>query len=286
MKLFLAFLLFFYFPCFVSASDDEESAESLTEGREIAPLPRTDERINGYREDYKKPKENLIELPKKYRKKEKEKEKPESVETFHETSLPNIPKPEIKPQPPQAQNPHPAEVKPIPEPTKTEPKPESVQTKPVQTFHETSLQPGYYGQTFDGLRDGKGKLVLENGDIYEGHWKEGKKEGHGIYVYANGIKYNGTWKNDKMDGFGSLIFPDGSSYYGEFEGGSISGTGTFKYADKAEYSGEWKNGKWHGRGCFKLANGREINAVFSDQQIVEFIVPEDSESPDQDKISE
>ena len=285
MKLFFAFLLFLSFPFFVSADDDAESAETLTEGREIAPLPQTDERINGYREDYKKPKESLIELPKKYRKKEKkkekEKEKPESVETFHETSLPNAPEPKAEP----SEEAEKTEENKIVSHETLSPKPEikpvqteSVQTKPVQTFHETSLQPGYYGQTFDGLRDGKGKLVLENGDVYEGHWKEGQKDGHGIYVYANGIKYNGTWKNDKMDGYGSLIFPDGSSYYGEFENGAISGTGTFKYADKAEYSGEWKNGKWHGRGRFRLANGREINAVFCDQQIVEFIkTEEDSE---------
>ena len=74
-----------------------------------------------------------------------------------------------------------------------------------------------------------------------------------------------------MDGYGSLIFPNGSSYYGEFRDGAISGNGTFKYTDKAEYSGGWKNGKWHGRGCFRLANGKEINAVFADQQVVALI---------------
>ena len=71
----------------LSASDDIESAESLTEGREIAPLPQTDERIDGYRKDYKKPSESLIELPKKYRKKEKEKEKEKNAEPGTETVL-------------------------------------------------------------------------------------------------------------------------------------------------------------------------------------------------------
>ncbi|MBR4490731.1 hypothetical protein IKP13_08885, partial [bacterium] len=193
MKTLATFL--FLIPLFLysSADDDIESAGSLAEGREIAPLPRTDERINGYREDYKKPSENLIELPKKYRKKEKEKEK----------------KPEEKPAAPELSE----------EAEKTEENknvshetlPPKQESKPVQTFHETSLppeplkpaekpkpKPGYYGQTFDGLRDGKGKLVLENGDVYEGNWKEGQKNGQGIYLYASGIKYNGTWKNDKM----------------------------------------------------------------------------------------
>ena len=99
MKILLTFLFFISLFFYSSASDDIESVESLTEGREIAPLPRTDERINGYREDYKKPSESLIELPKKYRKKEKEKEKTESVETCRGASLPNDPKPEIKPEP-------------------------------------------------------------------------------------------------------------------------------------------------------------------------------------------
>ena len=268
MKLFSVFLLSLYFTFFIAASDDLESVESLTEGREIAPLPQTDERINGYREDYKKPKESLIELPKKYRKKEKPKN--EKTELCEETAP--LPESVTKPSDKAEKTEQNKNVSHETLPPKAEPKPEQKPSKPVE-----KPKPGYYGETFDGLRDGKGKLVLENGDVYEGHWREGRKEGHGIYVYANGIKYNGTWKNDKMDGFGSLIFPDGSSYYGEFEDGAISGNGTFKYADKAEYSGEWKNGKWHGRGRFKLANGREINAIFCDQQIVELIKPEEDQ---------
>ena len=269
MKTAFALLFLILFSFYASAeSDDIESAETLTEGREIAPLPRTDERINGYREDYKKPKESLIELPKKYRKKDKEKKKTEPQKENLKLPESDGPKPSEEAEKTEENK----NVSHETLPPKADPGSEQ---KPAE---KPKPKPGYYGETFDGLRDGKGKLVLENGDVYEGHWREGKKEGHGIYVYANGIKYNGTWKNDKMDGYGSLIFPDGSSYYGEFEGGSISGTGTFKYADKAEYSGEWKNGKWHGRGRFRLANGREINAIFCDQQIVEFIkTEEDSE---------
>ena len=124
--------------------------------------------------------------------------------------------------------------------------------------------------------------MLANGDVYDGHWKEGKKEGHGVYVYASGVKYNGTWHSDKMDGYGSLLFPDGSSYYGEFSEGEISGTGTFNYTDKARYTGEWSKGKWHGEGRFRLANGRELHAIFAEQQIVQIIseLPEAPEKTD------
>ena len=259
MKTFFLFVFFVSFLFRVSASDDVESAESLTEGREIAPLPQTDERINGYREDYTKPKDSLIELPKKYRKKEKEKIKSSEKKVVFEEPSKASEDEAVKEKKVENRSEN------LPDETEKTAKagPESVE-KP-------KMKPGYYGETVNGVREGKGKLVLENGDFYEGHWENGRKHGQGIYVYASGIKYNGTWKNDKMDGYGSLIFPDGSSYYGEFKDGAISGTGTFKYADKAEYSGEWKNGKWHGRGRFRLAGGREINAVFRDQQIVEFI---------------
>ena len=160
---------------------------------------------------------------------------------------------------------------------------EYLRNAPAEKLQEKP-KPGYYGQTVDGIREGKGKLVTENGDFYDGEWKNGKKQGQGVYIYSNGVKYNGTWNNDKMDGYGSLIFPNGSSYYGEFRDGAISGNGTFKYTDKAEYSGGWKNGKWHGRGCFRLANGKEINAVFADQQVVALI--NDDEDPDSVPVSD
>ena len=45
MKVLLTFLFLVSVFFYSSASDDTESVESLTEGREIAPLPQTDERI-------------------------------------------------------------------------------------------------------------------------------------------------------------------------------------------------------------------------------------------------
>lgn len=256
-RLFL-FALFVFISFFLYAADDVDGFS--IEDREIEPLPQTDARINGYREDYKKPKVNLIQLPEKYRKKEKK----NKSETTKPLKTEQVSKPAV------------AETEPL---QNVQPEPEKPQTgKKTEVKPQEKPVPGYYGETVNGIREGKGRLVTENSDFYDGEWKNGKKHGHGIYIYSNGVKYNGTWNNDRMDGYGSLIFPNGSSYYGEFRDGAITGNGTFKYTDKAEYSGGWKNGKWHGRGCFKLANGKEINAVFDNQQIVEFIKDdEDSE---------
>lgn len=277
-KLFLLFFLTF----FSLQADDFD-----IENRSIGEMPeQCDERINGYREDYRKIDKELIQLPSKYRKKgrksqKKDENRPvpaavspaaipeENAETANGKALP--PAPEVSTD---------SAVKQTADRKKHEENQPVAEKEPETAEPKTA--PGYYGETFNGVRDGRGKLVLANGDIYDGHWREGKKEGHGIYIYASGVKYNGTWHSDKMDGYGSLIFPDGSSYSGEFSDGEISGTGTFNYTDKASYTGEWSKGKWHGEGRFKLPNGRELHAIFADQQIVRII----SELPGAPEASE
>jgi hypothetical protein len=47
--------------------------------------------------------------------------------------------------------------------------------------------------------EGKGKMVLVNGDIYEGDWKNGAKEGKGKFTWRNGNVYEGNWRNDRME---------------------------------------------------------------------------------------
>lgn len=211
----------------------------LMKGRDILPLPDTDERIDGYRKDYRKVKGSHIQFPSKYSQKKKE-----------------------------------AEIK--EEPVKVEKQVAAESDKPVIDKVEKQM-PGYSGEMVNGLREGKGKLVLENGDIYEGNWKNGKKSGHGIYLFANGIKYNGSWNEDLMDGEGSLIFPDSRKYYGNITKGKITGYGTFVYSDGARYEGCWKDGKWHGEGKFKLKDGRELKAIFVEQQVARIILEDEKD---------
>ena len=37
----------------------------------------------------------------------------------------------------------------------------------------------------NNLREGRGMLYYNNGDIYKGDWKDGKAEGKGIFYYNN-----------------------------------------------------------------------------------------------------
>lgn len=41
------------------------------------------------------------------------------------------------------------------------------------------------------LPHGKGKFIFQNNEIYEGNLKEGLFEGYGRYVHENGTKYMG-----------------------------------------------------------------------------------------------
>lgn len=229
---------------------DDKALETIY-GRSIGPLPQTDRRIDGYRPDYKKKKINHIQLTEK-----------ESAKIKAEEEQIRILKEKEKKKEQEKEQKHHEQQK--------------VQ-KPAEPERSA---PGYTGETVNGVREGKGRLVLENGDIYEGNWENGKKSGHGIYLFANGIKYNGNWSEDLMHGDGSLIFPDQSQYYGELKKGKITGYGMFIYADGAVYEGNWKDGRWHGEGCFKLRDGRSLKAVFADQQVVKILKEEEKDDTD------
>ena len=41
------------------------------------------------------------------------------------------------------------------------------------------------------MANGRGKLVHNDGDIYEGDWVNDKAEGRGTYLHSNGAKYDG-----------------------------------------------------------------------------------------------
>jgi hypothetical protein len=49
-----------------------------------------------------------------------------------------------------------------------------------------------------------GKLVLQNGDIYEGDFVENEFSGNGTYTFASGDKYVGEFRNGRYNGSGML----------------------------------------------------------------------------------
>jgi hypothetical protein len=70
---------------------------------------------------------------------------------------------------------------------------------PIDT---TPKIPGYIGDLKEGIKEGKGKLVYENGLIYEGEWKNNKRNGYGILTDNKKNTYKGYWKDDMRDSTG------------------------------------------------------------------------------------
>ncbi|TNV80923.1 hypothetical protein FGO68_gene265 [Halteria grandinella] len=58
--------------------------------------------------------------------------------------------------------------------------------------------------TFDAqlFLTGKGKMIAEEGEEYEGEWKQGKFHGPGTLKKSTGWSFTGYWKEDKMHGSG------------------------------------------------------------------------------------
>jgi hypothetical protein len=55
----------------------------------------------------------------------------------------------------------------------------------------------YDGNFLYGKRNGFGKMIYCDGDIYEGEWIDNEIKGKGIYSYKNGEKLDGVFLNGK-----------------------------------------------------------------------------------------
>lgn len=42
------------------------------------------------------------------------------------------------------------------------------------------------------MREGKGKMTMKNGNVYDGLFSKNKMQGNGTMTYANGDKYAGN----------------------------------------------------------------------------------------------
>ncbi len=68
---------------------------------------------------------------------------------------------------------------------------------------EAKGEDNFVGSFKDGLPDGKGKYIFQNGSTFEGNWNMGKKEGEGKYTFLlSGKKMvqKGFWLNDEYFG--------------------------------------------------------------------------------------
>jgi hypothetical protein len=115
----------------------------------------------------------------------------------------------------------------------------------------------YEGEFKNGLREGYGKYIYEDGSFYIGEWKNGLKNGKGIIYYKNyTIKYEGNFLNGLFSGYGKYINQDGSYYIGEWLLNKKYKEGTIYYKDNTiKYKGNFREDKFDGYGLYIEENG-------------------------------
>mmetsp|Transcript_12940 Transcript_12940/g.13052 ORF Transcript_12940/g.13052 Transcript_12940/m.13052 type:complete len:93 (-) Transcript_12940:240-518(-) len=76
--------------------------------------------------------------------------------------------------------------------------------KGQRTYYEEHYKDGsvYIGEWRDGKRDGRGKLVLSNGDTHDGEFKFDKRHGIGLSTWDSGDIYIGNYHEDDIHGIG------------------------------------------------------------------------------------
>ena len=136
---------------------------------------------------------------------------------------------------------------------------------------------------------GFGKMVFENGSVFEGNWNNGELRGQGKKIYsdgsiiegnfvadkivfgnnsyikwANGTSYRGqTDENGVFNGNGKFIFEDGTSYEGTFIDNHRTGFGKSDYND-SQYIGYYQGDYRTGKGDFSFSNGYEYKGNFQE----------------------
>jgi hypothetical protein len=83
----------------------------------------------------------------------------------------------------------------------------------------------YEGETVDGVREGRGRMVWPSGDSYEGMFSGGRANGEGCFRLVTGETYSGQFCDDQIVQ-GTRLSADGKQIYcGQFSRHSFEGFG-------------------------------------------------------------
>lgn len=124
----------------------------------------------------------------------------------------------------------------------------------------------------DGLLQGEGIKILENGSRYMGNYRAGVLQVRGAAFYTAGNWYGGEWKDGQINGYGRYHYTGGTVlfYEGNWVLGNRKGYGAIEWIDGERFEGEWDNHLRNGLGIDFGRDGNIIHAgVWADGQYQE-----------------
>jgi len=129
----------------------------------------------------------------------------------------------------------------------------------------------YKGEVRNGLPNGTGIFVYQNGSRYEGQVRNGAPNGRGMFLLPNNDRYEGEVRNGQSNGTGTFTFANGDRYVGGFRNGQRHGIGTYtftlednKVRFRYSYTGEFYLGQVNGNGVLTYPNGVRCTGTFYD----------------------
>ena len=121
----------------------------------------------------------------------------------------------------------------------------------------------YDGEFRKDKKCGKGKIIFDSGDTYEGDFNDNKFNGYGHYIwFKNGHEYKGNYLNGKFHGEGFYRWGKNEYYNGEYVNGVKEGEGEISYADGKKFFVNFTNGKPNGIGMFQDQDGNKCEVEF------------------------
>ena len=142
----------------------------------------------------------------------------------------------------------------------------------------------YTGQWTNGLFEGNGELIYQDGNVYTGEFLNGFPSGNGKFIYKNGehSRFTGHFLAGNLVN-GELIYRDGDVYTGEFLNGLMHGKGKRVYIHNRDaqphsrrteiYDGEFRDGRRNGKGTSTYYNAfgdimETKTGIFEDDRFV------------------
>ncbi|CAI2381814.1 unnamed protein product [Moneuplotes crassus] len=123
----------------------------------------------------------------------------------------------------------------------------------------------YEGKWVRDRRDGTGKMIYANGEIFQGIWKNDRRY-KGELSLSNGQRYEGRFLNNQYHGRGTLTLTNGTTLTGNFEYGVLLSPATIQFTNGRVYAGEINGYEIGRRGKLVYANGDTYEGTFEDRR--------------------